>query len=419
MRVHRLSEWSIAGIAAFCIGWWWPDLLAFSRIEMGRWVAISCLAGLLMAWRIYSKDRWLGLTLAGLSISTAFNMLTNRTALVHGTPQGPTVTFTTSPLLALLTVLALGMVFLIASEIKPSISKRIAKAFVMVGVFSGALSVWQWFGGRWPGIYPGDPMDLGAAPGLFGNPGLQGGILAVLMPLSLAFMPILFPVLLAGLLLSKSSIGVLAATVAIPYMLGSWKFLLTLGLVGLVAFVFLVDRPKGAELERLKVWKATFWLWPRYPKGRLLGDQRLPFSWESATFGWGLSMFSKRFPLWDYRLFRIGLIREEEPETLAGGAHDRTKTGEGVTARGSSWIRTHNEYLQLLFEGGLVSFLPFLAFLAFLGLRLEKAARETRVWAASLLAGLVFALWHFPFQTAASALVLSFATGRLYAKEAT
>lgn len=404
--------------AAIVLLLWWPYLVAPGVFQTTKTLMFVFVGMVFLGGWVWRREKWLGLFVWAITASTAFNVFSNRTLLLSSEGDSIVANFTLSPVFSLM-MLGMGLViFLWASQ--GGNYRGVAKAISIMAALNVFVSVGQLLGFRFPDVYGGDPMVLGVPPGLFGNPGLSGGVMAMALPLSVVSMPFLVPVLWFGLFIAKSAIGVLAGFVAFLYVFKFWKSALVSGLLALIIFFSVFDAPKldthSGDLQRLRVWKATFWLWPRFPEGRFLGDQNLDFSWESSVFGWGLGMFKKRFPYWDYRKFGISLIREEPQQDLVS-PKGRVKTGEGVFAVGESWLQTHNEYLQVLFEGGLISFIPLMGYVASVGKRMRKKSGEMRMWAGCLVAGLIFGLWHFPAHSAQTAVVIAIAAGRVAAGE--
>lgn len=394
-------------VFTFVLLWWWPGLIAPESFTTGHWTAFLALGFLAVGIVVTRRNLWLGLTLIGFSVSAAFNVLSNRTVLLRMGTDGLHADFTWTPMMVAASAALAAVIWMWLSEAK---EKPLAVSISLAAALSGALSLAQYLGYRWPYVYVGDPMDLGSPPGLFGNPGLHGGALAMSFPLALTFLPAAVPFAALGLFLAKSSAGAAATAFSVIYLYGKSRYLILAVLFA--TLVILYDSPifkVSADMQRLRVWKATLWLWPRYPEGRFLGDQDLPISWKSIVFGWGPGMYAKRFPIYDYRLFRIGLIRETESQP----DKDRVKTGPGVTFTARPYTHPHNEFLSLLFEGGLVTFLPFLGFIGWFVWKAKRAEGKARAWFASLLAGLIFALWHFPFHSPQLGLLLLAAGSRI------
>ena len=410
-----MNRHMFTALIVFTLIWWGPGLLAPHRFDTAHMITFILVGCLWLAWKLGQREKWLGWTYTALIIGTGVNLFTNRTVLLKGMRDGAVrADITLVPLLGCLSIGAAVCIFLWAANLSASDSRFLAKSIAFVGAISGVLGIIQLYSGDFMGIYGVNPVkDVGASVGLWGNPGLQGITLALTLPLALFALPWASIPIMAGLVASKSVIGFLAAATATVYYLSLikiWWVILILA-VAFTVFLKIEDPQSFRHLDRLRVWKATAWLWPRYPTGRFLGDKSLPVSAISSTFGWGLGMFKKRFPIWDYRSFRIGLIREEGPPDK-----DRTRTGENTTVTGRPWHHPHNEFLSLLFEGGPAAILPFLVFVfGFLlpTTRHKDIRGEARAFGACLLAGLVSALWHFPFHFVPSAVILSIAASRL------
>lgn len=301
-------------------------MLAPHRFDTAHMITFILVGCLWLAWKLGQREKWLGWTYTALIIGTGVNLFTNRTVLLKGMRDGAVrADITLVPLLGCLSIGAAVCIFLWAAKLSASDSHFLAKAIAFIGAMSGILGAIQVFGGDFLGIYGVNPVkDVGASVGLWGNPGFRD-TLALTLPLALFALPWASIPIIAGIAASKSVIAVLATAVALVYyfsLIKVWWAILILA-VAITVSLRMEDPQSYRHLDRLRVWKATAWLWPRYPTGRFLGDKSLPVSATSATFGWGLGMFKKRFPIWDYRLFRIGLIREEGPPDK-----DRTRTGK-------------------------------------------------------------------------------------------
>ena len=421
-----MNRYIFPSLIAFVLIYWGPALLAPNHFDTGHFIAFALAGCMYLAWKLGQREKWLGWTYAALILGTGVNLFTNRTVLIKGVRNGALlVDFTLAPLLGLFAVGAAVCILLWASGLGPSSLSRgqshhgpvrargLCRVIVYIAAMSGLMSVLQWLGIRWPDIYGVDPVvAVGGPVGLWGNPGLNGITLALTLPLALWSLPWAVPPILAGLALSNSVIAFIAACVAVAYYLSWWKTFAA-ALVLVVALGLALEyHPKEKMSQRLRVWKATAWLYPRYPVGRFRGDKAIPISPVSATFGWGLQMFKRRFPIWDYRKFHIGLIREK-----GGPDKDRIKTGKDVVAVGTAWDHPHNEFISLLYEGGPVAIVPFLLFVGGFLHRLRGLKGEARAMGACLIAGLVSALWSFPFYFAPSAAILAVAAGRLTAGE--
>ena len=93
---------------------------------------------------------------------------------------------------------------------------------------------------------------------------------------------------------------------------------------------------------------------------------------------------------------------------------DRKLTAKDVSVGGTAWTHAHNEFIHILFEAGLVTMVSILGLLAFVIRRLFSNLKcEDRAWGTVILAGLVFAMWSFPFHSVPSAAVFAVGMGQL------
>ena len=303
---------------ALCLVYWWPDLLVQDTLTTGRMVVFLYGGCILLTSNLMKINKWLGFTFLSLATSVCYNTLFNRTVMLRSSMSGdPIATINLSSLLGLM-VVASGMLLVFWSFNYHAGTRnglKLAKIISLVGATSGIISILQYCGIEWPySLYSGNSMSLGDPPGLFGNPGIAGGTLAMILPLAIYSMPITVLPIVAGLLLSKSTIGFVAAAIGTTYYFAfNFKSLaiVSMVLISIASFAYYADSHRFNNVPRLRVWKATTWLWPRYPKSKLGQNQELKVDAKSILFGHGLRMYRIRFPYWDYRKFNIGLIKEK------------------------------------------------------------------------------------------------------------
>ena len=420
-RIHCTRKTVIA-ISAGCLLYWWPNLLVPDTLSTSRMVMFIFIGCMVLAGYLLNANKWLAFSFISLAISVSYNVLNNRTVLLRGSLYGdPVATINLSPVLGL-TVVAMGLLIVLWSFHHGN-GRSLAKIIAGIGGLGGIVSVLQYCGIEWPfySLYAGNSMSLGAPPSFFGNPGIAGGTFSLILPLAIWSFPIMVPAIVAGVLLSKSTIGFIAMVIAaIYYFAFNFKSVATiLGLLILVsAFAYYADSHRFSDIPRLRIWKATAWLWPRSLRGKFDGNQNLKVDTKSIIFGHGLRMFRARFPIWDYRIFGIGVIREKhENERVArdviGDGKHRKLVSKDVSVGGTTWNHSHNEFIQTLFEAGLIVILPLIGLLSYVFRRLFSGLRgENRAWATVVLAGLVFALWSFPFHSVPSATIFAVSLGQ-------
>ena len=417
----RIILFSILGLL-----YWWPELLVQDTLTTGRMVVFLFIGCMVLSGHLWKISKWLSASFLSLSASVCYNTLFNRTIMLRGSLSGdPVATINLSSVLGLMIVLS-GILIVLWSFHYHSLHRHglgLARMISIVGAVSGIISILQYCGIEWPySLYSGNSMSLGDPPGLFGNPGIAGGTLAMILPLAIYSMPITVLPIVAGLLLSKSTIGFVAAAIGTTYYFAfNFKSLaiVSMVLISIAAFAYYADSHRFHNVPRLRVWKATAYLWPRYPRSRFDGDQELKLNTESILFGHGLRMFRLRFPYWDYRKFNIGLIKEKHgneriARDVVGMGKDRKLTAKDVSVGGTAWTHAHNEFIHILFEAGLVTMVSILGLLAFVIRRLFSNLKcEDRAWGTVILAGLVFAMWSFPFHSVPSAAVFAVGMGQL------
>ena len=196
----------------------------------------------------------------------------------------------------------------------------------------------QIFGRSWLLFYPLDPGQIGRAVGTFTGTNPAAVFLAVVAVLTLGIRKgWAFFVILPALFLTNCIGGLLAACIGLIYF--SWRVDLgsilhrrrVLAMVWAAMVVVLLAAMVihgWVDNHRLEVWRMAFSAWfggSAVPEGA-----RLPMAWyRNPIIGWGPGSFAMLFPM----LY--------QPLTSAAQV-------------GGSWTNMHNEYLQVLWEYGLV-----------------------------------------------------------------
>lgn len=220
-----------------------------------------------------------------------------------------------------------------------------------VASLQAGIALWQ----TWVGL---------PATGSVGNSNYLGALIAMIVPLAPVW---LLPLLVAGVVVSKAAMAVLAAAAGLAYRFPKQGPAL-LALIG-VGFLW-----RGFAFES---WGTRLMVWQ-------IGWRDVTADWSGILFGTGPSGWLVRIP-WQQHLARV-------PDGIYAAAH--------------------NAYLQAFHAGGVV-LLCLLAFWVWS----HRAAWRDPMWGGASLAIAVSAWGFFPFQTAATAIVavtiLGVATRRL------
>lgn len=183
--------------------------------------------------------------------------------------------------------------YLTARESKP---KYLLYAIAMAGVLNASYLLCQALGSDFvfshldprPGVY-----------GFLGSPGHSGVFQAICLPIALSIHPILGGIVFVGLLLTHSTVSIVAGIIGVSfYLKKKWLFLLPIILV----IAFLVDKPKLEDF-RVRFKNVTYTL-KFIEKGELLAyrieaGKQLTFSnykINYTLFGYGLGSFRVTMP---------------------------------------------------------------------------------------------------------------------------
>jgi O-antigen ligase len=209
--------------------------------------------------------------------------------------------------------------------------------------------------------------------GLMDNSALAGGLLAVMSPLFVkGWWGVCLPSILVAIFLTNSAGAILIASVLLSWCLWkvygiSWILALLFLMVAIGAYSVqrenLAIKIRGEKYNRLIVWERTLELCKMKP-----------------IKGWGLGQ---------YKVSYAGIAKRFFPDTFqtAGG-------------KGRSWIRVHNDYLQILFEQGIIGIGLLLGFLGSL-LTVRPFGLDGWLMKISFVGLLLFAMYSFPSRLAA------------------
>ena len=202
--------------------------------------------------------------------------------------------------------------------------------------------------------------------------------LAFIFPLALdRFKPfpnyLIYGLIIGALIVTKSSssmVAVLAGyiTYAGRTLLIGWRRLVVVGLIGVIpAYVFFIDRPAYADWDRWQIWKTTIQMVPLpgqrrvLPANVLTQGEKKAFLPESTAWliGYGASGYAQIFP---------HISGQDET-----GRYWFNYPGSGPKNIGKpgyeapNWnLHAHNEYLQVLFEHGLIGLVMVFGFIYWL-----------------------------------------------------
>ena len=207
-----------------------------------------------------------------------------------------------------------------------------------------------------------------------------GVFAAVTSPILFIASPWLCLISLPLLFYAESSAAVLAFALSLSFILyfrNKWLFYV-LGaamLIGGITYIIIYDMPGGQFGERFRVWGMAF-------------SQVIKMS---PFFGHGIGLFAR----W-------------APQTSQGGGNPDALT----------WIWAHNEYLQVLFELGIIGVVSIVMCIKGVVKDFMKnfEDRELQCLFACFLALLVVSFFHFPFHIARMAGISLFLIALLQAK---
>ena len=255
-----------------------------------------------------------------------------------------------------------GIGLLVAAQQVPKRwDQAITMSITIAAIAQTLMATAQWYG------Y--DPMWLGwqqdstvKVHGTFGNPMYMGSFVAIaagVAPL------VTIPVLAWGIILSKSATAGLAfgAAVLVRWR-RHWRMVLPVAITVLASVMYMRTLVTWTWRHRAAIWVVALAEW-----------------WRAPLFGYGPGGWIRAWP-------RVG----------SGGSFE-------------IYAQAHNEYLQLLFDGGLVGLALFGAWVW----SRRKALRQS-AWTPAVAALAMIAVGFFPFQVSGTAVlslaVLGLATRR-------
>lgn len=246
--------------------------------------------------------------------------------------------------------------------------------------------------------------------GFFGLPALLGNFAAVVVPMCFAVASWAVPLALIALLFSKSTFSIMAGVLAVLFFFWFYKrllFWILLAVLGTGVLVYAVkfDYPTGQFERRLKVWRAVEQLaFKRQFHGNGIGNFRKLNVIEFIPTHNMVIASNEKFR--EYLANEAKINGKEELIPVIMQEPDFLKLRETVRHHGfdfEKWNETHNEFLQLFFESGLVGLLIILAYIFDLYKRFWIYGRDNLnclVLASSVVAILAVAFGHFPFHVA-------------------
>lgn len=289
-------------------------MIALTDVHWPLWMVLTAGALMLLSWiKFQDEDRPLALLLAWISINGAITMeLKSRMSEWAGGPGQAFMGESGSAICAIMAMIALCM-FAKGEDI-----------FTFL-VWFGALHAFFMIGDQT--IWRAEP--IGGTIGMLGNRSIGASFLAVWVPISFRhrFGTYLATLGVFAILLTPSSMGFLGLLAAIfglmiPFM-GLRSILVTAGLLALTLWLFgpLIDPDMFHMATRYPVWE------------------------EAALFQWRQGIWS----------------------TLCGlGLGSFKVLGHPLVAQhirpGRTWLWLHNDWLQIIFELGIVGFALFLLF---------------------------------------------------------
>jgi len=268
-----------------------------------------------------------------------------------------------------------GVSVIVAAQHTPA---RFAPALKGVAVVAALIQVqmmvWQHF--RYEPLWMWlDKHEWIRAHGTLGNPMYAGAFIAI----GGALAPVwALPFVFLGVLLSKSATAGLAFALALCVRYRRhWRYVVPLAIAGLAWVMFARTWVTWTWVHRAAIWTAAFYEWTYWP-GAL-------WKWlVNILFGAGPGGWIRGWP-------RVG--QEKHYEIFA---------------------QAHSEYVQMIFEGGLVAFAIFLGWLWY-----HRHTIMRSEWLPSALALAVIAVGFFPFQIAGTAVLSLTALGMVTRREGT
>ncbi len=333
-------------------------------IRAGKMLALVVLGSLLWSWALCSKVHWsAGYLMAAAALS------------VVGAGFGPAH----APVLVFVTVGTFVMWW--CAEVGLKASRPILWALL----FSGVLQAFYGFGqslGLDPFFMRTTTQDQWLPVGTLGQQTLYGPFIVAACGAALFIQPLLLIVLLPAAVMTLSSMTLLSlCALGGFYVIQRWgmkvggSVMLALAAFGALSYFVFPESFAFDDQGRFQIWASALKLW-----------------WERPLFGYGLGNYAILAPLDQ----SMNLAKEH-----------------------GYFLQAHNDYVQVLFETGIVGFLGVLA--AFIAV--AQRARQTllhpegRAWMAVFIAIAANALGNFPFHVAPLALLGAMSWSFLVARD--
>ena len=316
---------------------------------------------------------------------------------------------------ALLSLLPGLAMFLATLGLEREARQRLLLLVTAVGVVSALLAMLQVLGGRESGLYFYTFTNVGEGVGFFANPDHFGAFEYALLPLaaaalaetrsrSPAFLAVIFvcvaPALLFALALSGSRSALI---LGLPSILATLAFVLSPELAMLGARrAIVLGVALALALLPLAMGLGLLQILSRFSEQSLAEDAR----WRIAANAWAA--------IWSYFPVGAGVGTFLSVYPL----HERVADLTPLLIN-----RAHNEALETLFEGGVVSLLLLVGFIGWFGAATYRAfvresaieGRQARAAAIAMWLLLIHSLWDFPLRAMALETLFCFCAALQYA----
>ena len=344
------------------------QLIIFPGLSF-RWakeVSAQLLIVASLSWLIWKKNKWLSMFIMWCLIL----FMSTKSLVIKDDANGVQFNINVFTLLNMLNIILYGIFYYILREIKID-RKLIYKTFCFVGIFQAVyvilqcLQIDQFF--FHIGEQPGVIKRWGV--GLWANEALVSWCIAICSPFFLAFKELRFKigywVCFIALLFTRCSTGIIGFIFGglfwlyfknkrLAIIITITLLLICLGMIASGKFAYYFNEP-----HRFKIWAKTLQIWKGAP-----------------LTGWGLGSYRQ-------------LFQQLAPEFSSSG----------------HWAQAHNEYIQILFETGIIGFGLFMALIFTTILKFIRNRVGIIPFTSLLIFGLV-ALTGFPLHTAHGVLVI-------------